>query len=389
MPVHSKAVCSAHMPPPEDTMTYGLSRRTFVTRMVAVGVGMAGIPTLLTACSSAAPAPAKPAATTAPPAAAAAATTAPASSNQALRTIKFTHGGGLCNMPLFYGAEKKLFETYGIRSDVVLAPVAGDQMTQLVTGKVDAGVVPFTNAIAGYVQSPVFQIVAGSGIQGLIIVGQTPIKSWADLRGKKIGTFQADTLDIVVYDYLKKQNMTYQDVKMQYFGDTVELNNAFIAGQLDALSTVEPYATQMQKQSTGNRLGDGIDIYGAGYPDCVLAVRNELIQKDPALVKDVIRTFFDAEYRIESDFPDAAKTTIDKYYKTDMDSLIASAKAQPPGIDIRDQRDFMYSRAQSMKELNYIQTDPDQSFIDFTLLNQVIKESPDLWSKVKVHAKTA
>jgi NitT/TauT family transport system substrate-binding protein len=364
----------------------------FVTRVVSLGAVVTGIPTLLAACAPAAPAkpttapPAAPAATAAP-AAAAPATIAPAA--QALRTIKFTHGGGLCNMPLFYGAEKKLFEKYGIRSDVVLAPVAGDQMTQLVTGQVDAGVVPFTNAIAGYVQSQVFQIVAGSGIQGLIIVGQPPLKTWDDLRGKKIGTFQADTLDIVVYDYLKQKNMTYQDVKMQYFGDGTELNNAFIAGQLDAISTIEPYATQVETAVKGNRLGDGTDLYGAGYPDCVVAVRKELIQKDPALVKDVIRTFMESEYAVETNFEEAARTTIDKYYKTDMDSLIRSAKTQPPGIDIRDQRDFMYSRAVSMKELNYIQTAPDQSFIDFTLLGEVIKESPDLWGKVRVHAKTA
>jgi NitT/TauT family transport system substrate-binding protein len=97
----------------------------------------------------------------------------------------------------------------------------------------------------------------------------------------------------------------------------------------------------------------------------------------------------EAESSVEGNFEDAARTTIDKYYKTDMDSLIRSAMTQPPGIDIRDQRDFMYSRAESMKELNYIQTAPDQGFIDFRLLGDVIKESPDLWSKVRVHAKTA
>jgi NitT/TauT family transport system substrate-binding protein len=352
-------------------MTPGVSRRTFVLRMAALSA--VAVPSLLAACAPTA-APAKPAAP---------------GTTQTLRTIKFTHGGGLCNMPLFYGAEKKLFEKYGIRSDVVLAPVSGDQMTQLVTGQVDAGVVPFTNAIAGYVQSPVFQIVAGSGIHGLIIVGQPPIKKFDDLRGKKIGTFQADTLDIVVYDYLKNKGMTYKDVNMQYFGDGTELNNSFIAGQVDAISTVEPYATQVENAVKGNRLGEGLDIYGNGYPDCVVAVRKELIQKDPALVKDVIRTFMEAEYAVENNFEEAAKTTIDKYYKTDMASLINSARAQPPGVDIRDQRGFMFSRAQSMKELNYIQADPDQSLIDFTLLEQVIKESPDLWSKLKVHAKTA
>ena len=47
-------------------------------------------------------------------------------------------------------------------------------------------------------------MVAGSGSQGLIIVAKPEIKTFQDLKGKKIGTFQADTLDIPVYDYSKK-----------------------------------------------------------------------------------------------------------------------------------------------------------------------------------------
>jgi NitT/TauT family transport system substrate-binding protein len=45
-------------------------------------------------------------------------------------------------------------------------------------------------------------------------------------------------------------------------------------------------------------------------------VRNEVIEADPDMVKDVIRVFFEAQYQIESNFEEAAKTTIDKYYKT-------------------------------------------------------------------------
>jgi NitT/TauT family transport system substrate-binding protein len=72
-----------------------------------------------------------------------------------------------------------------------------------------------------------------------------------------------------------------------------------------------------------------------------------------------------------------------------MTSLLAAAKAQPPGVDIRDQRDFMFSRAQSMKELNYISKDPDKDFVSFTLLEAVIKESPALWERLKVRSKPA
>jgi NitT/TauT family transport system substrate-binding protein len=381
-----------------------LPRRAFLGRLVSVGMAATAIPTLLAACSQpqpAAPATAPAAAPTSKPAAAptsapaAAATSAPAAAGATaapaaggpLRQVKFSHGTGLCNMPLFFGAEKKLFEPYGISSNVVLTPLASDIAIQLSTGQVEMSVIPFTNAIAAYVQEPNFQVVSGSGIHGLIIITKPEIKSWADLRGKQIGTFQIDTLDIIVYDYLKKNGMTYNDVKMVYFGDTVELNNAFISGQIDALSTIEPYATKAQDATKGTRLGDGIDIYGEGYPDCVVAVRKELISKEPQVVKGVIETFFESEYQIENNFQEAARTTVGKYYKTDMDSLIKAAQAQPPGIDIRDKKDFMFARAKSMLELNYIKKEPDQDFVNFAFLEQVIKEKPDLWNKVKVHAK--
>src|SRR6266566_2784744 len=55
---------------------------------------------------------------------------------QGKREIKFSHGTGLCNMPLFYAAEKKLFAKYGIEGTVVLSGWAGDQAVQLATGKV-------------------------------------------------------------------------------------------------------------------------------------------------------------------------------------------------------------------------------------------------------------
>ncbi len=237
----------------------------------------------------------------------------------AARAIKFSHGSGLCNMPLFYAAEKNLFAKYAIDADVVMTPMAGTSAIQLATGQVEMGVIPYTNTLAASTRSPTFSVVAGSGIQGLIIVAKPEIKSLQELKGKKIGSFQADTLDILVYDYLKKLGFTYQDVQMQYMGDSLELANAFIAGHLDAISSIEPYATKAKMATNGTILGDGTDIYGKGYPDCVLVARKELIAKEPEVVKNVIRAFFEAEYEIENNFEEAAKLTIGKYYKTDIE----------------------------------------------------------------------
>ena len=59
------------------------------------------------------------------------------------RAIKFSHGTGLCNMPLFYAAEKNLFDKYGIDDDVVMTPMAGTSAIQLATGQVEMGVIPY------------------------------------------------------------------------------------------------------------------------------------------------------------------------------------------------------------------------------------------------------
>lgn len=304
--------------------------------------------------------------------------------NSAVREIKFSHGFGLCNLPLFYSVEKQLFQKYGLKGTTVMSAAGGDQATQLAAGQVDMGVIPFTNAIAAYTQGAPFQVVAGSGIKGLFLISKPEIKSIEQLKGKKVGTIQADTLEVIVYDYLQRANMTYQDVEMVYIADPTESINAYLAGKLDALSTIEPYATKAKTLSKGNVLGNGTDIYGEGFPDCILAVRKEIIQKEPEVVKNVVKTFFAAQYQIEQDFKLAAEATIDKYYKTDMNSLLSSAKAQPPGVDIRNKRDFMFARAKSMKELNYINQDPDENFVNFSLLEAVIKEEPQLWERVKV-----
>ncbi|PPS40968.1 ABC transporter substrate-binding protein [Chroococcidiopsis sp. TS-821] len=333
-------------------------------RFLGMGIAAAIAPILLNACSN-------------------------NQTNTGNRTIRFSHGSGLCNLPLFYASEKQLFEKYGFSGTTALTPFNADIAAQLATGQVEMAVIPFTNAIAAYTQGASFQVVAGSGIEGLIVVAKPEFKSFQDLKGRKIGTFQADTLDIIVYDYLQRENMSYSDVEMVYFGDSTEVLNAYLAGQVDAISSIEPYATKARTSTNGNVLGDGTDIYGAGYPDCVVAARNELIQNEPEVVKNVIRTFFEAQYLIENNFEEAAQTTIDKYYKTDMASLLQAAQAQPPGVDIRGKRDFMYSRAESMMALNYINQKPDENFVNFSLLEQVIQESPELWQRVRVKTEAA
>lgn len=312
-----------------------------------------------------------------------------ASQSTGIREVKFTHGLGLCNMPLFYSIETDLFKERGVKGRLSMTIGAGDSAVQLAAGQVEMAVTPYTNALAAYTNSPSFQVVAGSGVQGLMLVSSPEVKTIADLKGKKLGTAQADTLEIMAFDYLKANNLTYNDVEVVYFGDSFETTAAMINGDIAACTLIEPYSTSVLNQINGNRLGDGIDLYGQGYPDCVLAARKDFIEREPEIVKNVIKTFFEAQYKIESDFSKAAEATIGKYYKTEMDNLLAAAQAQPPGVDIRDKRDFMFERSDSMLALNYISKAPDDDFVNFSLLDEVIDENPELWDRVKMKSVSA
>ena len=63
-----------------------------------------------------------------------------------------------------------------------------------------------------------------------MIVAKEGIKSAADLKGKTFGTFQADTLEVLPYDYLKKAGLTFKEVQIKYLDTSPELAQAFMAG---------------------------------------------------------------------------------------------------------------------------------------------------------------
>lgn len=352
--------------PVGDELKKGVSRRDFVRAAGAFTLSIA-VPTWLTACggggSSASGARGEP--------------------------VKFTHGTGLCNLPLFISKERKLTEKDDVFLEFLPTPQVADISTAFASGKVEMSVIPYSNLLAIADQGAPVRVVSGSGIEGCIIIGSEGVDSVEKIRGKRVATFQADTLDVIMYDYLKENGLTYEDVEMTYLGDSAELANALVNGNVDVISHIEPYATQVVRKAGGNVLSDGRGLYGAGYPDCVLAASETMIQENPDVVKAVIRGMFEAEVFIENDFQAAAEQTVGKYYQTDLEDLVSAAKSQPPGVDIRDKQQFILDRSETMQALNYIEQAAAPELFDFSLLEEVIGENSDLYDKVRVKSEGA
>lgn len=298
--------------------------------------------------------------------------------------IKSTYGSGFCNLNFYLTNALQTAQEDGLILDFVPSPTFAEQVTFLGAGQVDAGLMPYTSFVALYDAGAPVKIVAGGGIEGCVLVAQPGLDSPAKLKGKTLGTFQLDTLEVLPYDWFKKNGVPFKDVTVRYMGNTPEAVEAFRAGALDMICTIEPYGTALLNDVKGSvMLSNGLDIYGPGYTDCVLAVRSDLITQNPAGLKALIKGMMRAQLMSEQEPQKTLDILVGKYYKTSMENARIAKVKQPSVVDARNQTQFILNRVESISEMGYIKKKPGRDAIDWTLLEQVIAENPDLYGKLK------
>ena len=298
--------------------------------------------------------------------------------------IKSIHGSGFCNLNYFLCEAQQMAKDDGVILDFVLTPTSAEMVTFLGAGQVDAGLMPYTSFIALYDKGAPVKIVAGGGIQGCVLVAQPGLEGPEKLKGKTLGTFQMDTLEVLPYDWLKKNGVNFRDINVRYMGNTPEAVEAFKAGALDMICTIEPYGTALLHDVKGSvMLSDGTDIYGKGYTDCVLACRSELIKSDPAAIKTLIKGMMKAQHMAESDPEAVLKILVGPYYKTSVENARIAMAKQPSVVDARSQTQFILDRTNSILEMGYIKKKPGRDAIDWSILEQAIAENKELYDGLK------
>jgi NitT/TauT family transport system substrate-binding protein len=298
--------------------------------------------------------------------------------------IKSVHGSGFCNLNYFLTEAKQLAKDDGVILDFVVTPISAEMVTFLGAGQVDAALIPYTSFIALYDKGAPVKIVGGGGIQGCVLVAQPGLDSPDKLKGKTLGTFQMDTLEVLPYDWLKKHGVSFRDINVRYMGNTPEAVEGFKAGAIDMICTIEPYGTALLHDVKGSvMLSDGTDIYGKGYTDCVLAARTELIEKDPVAIKTLIKGMMKAQHMAESDPEAVLKLLVGPYYKTSIENARIAMAKQPSVVDARSQTQFILDRTNSIMEMGYIKKKPGRDAIDWSILEKAIAENKELYDELK------
>src|SRR5207253_6501007 len=167
------------------------------------------------------------------------------------------------------GNSQAVMEAAGVLKDIPYKiewkefPAAAPLLEALGAGAIETGLVgdaPFTFAAAANVPVKAIAAVRQSrdGLAVLVPV-HSPIKSFDDLRGKKIATGRGSIGHQLILAALEARGWTADDVKIVFLAPS-DAKVAYSQGSVDAWSTWEPYVSQEEVLFKSRRVitGEGL-----------------------------------------------------------------------------------------------------------------------------------
>jgi NitT/TauT family transport system substrate-binding protein len=261
------------------------------------------------------------------------------------------------------GIDAKIFEGEGL--EITVSSFRGDAQLQqaMAAGSLDAGLGSGPGLGFRVKGAPAIGVAAmynAPANLALVISAKSPIKSIADLKGKRIGVTTAGSLtDWLVRELSRQQGWGSNGIGIAALGQMQARLAAMDRGELDGM--VIEAATGYELEETGrsrNLILFG-DIVKHFYTHVIYAT-DDMIEKRPELLRRFLRGWFktvafmraNREFTVKSEQRtlDVRQSIIDKIYDAEMAGFSADGAWDPEAIDV--------IRA-SLKELGILPTVPD------------------------------
>lgn len=217
---------------------------------------------------------------------------------------------GLSDWPgwvAWYVAEQKgFFKKHGADVKLVWFANYTDSISALSAGQVDANSQTWSDTMAPLAKGlPLKAILVNDNSAGNDAVMAGPgIKSFADLKGKKIALEEFSVSHFLLTLALKKNGMTLKDVNVVNLsaGDAAA---AFLAGRVDAAVVWNPWVNKIQSSGKGRALFTSRDVPGM-IPDLLVAQEKAVKAKRKDFL-GMIKAWYEAEAFIRANPDEAAK----------------------------------------------------------------------------------
>lgn len=284
-----------------------------------------------------------------------------------LTKIKVGHLVALDMAPLFVAKEAHYFEKYGLDVEPVFFANPGDNNAALAGGAIDLSINPFTLPFFAANSKVPIRVVAGAGGWGVMQVvadGKLGVKSFADVAayvkahpGKKLkfGTLQGDTLELILTRSFAKAGISADDVNMVYFNDLLAMVDAFRTGEVDVLSHIKPYTTDLVLKKGAVVIADNAGVWSPTTPNCVLSTLDKTLKTRPQIVESYLKAVLDAAALINTQ-PDKAVALLQKgtYFRVGPDVVLKAFKTAPAPITFVPDLNAIQSVVSDLTALGYI-----------------------------------
>ena len=255
----------------------------------------------------------------------------------------------------------------GWKTEITYFTTPGDMTNALLSDSVDLAYIGLTIAAVARSKDQPIVVVANQAGKGTAIVARTdsPIKSIADLKGKKIGNLPNSIHDILLREELRKANLKLEEVTLIRLAPA-DMPAALQRGDVDAFSGNEPNSTQAVMTGYGR-----VVMYPYDNPVGTINVgvlSSERVVKNKA---DMLRVWAQAHAKATEELsknPDQWADLVTKEWGYDR----AATRRSMDNIELKWQMDerFMSQMAaftDRLKGLGVIQSIPD-------LNNLVVRE---------------
>lgn len=282
------------------------------------------------------------------------------------------------HVPFYIADREGLYRQRGLDVTVHLVPSNTEIIEALQRGDFQMGAVPVTTAITAIDQGAGLRIVAmtGRGSDGLLVRKDSGLRTWEDLRGKRIATIKASILDVLLRQALTTHGLDADaDVSLVYFQKLGDMISALKTGQIDASSNTEPFMTDAVRQGWGHIIG----YYTEQWPDhpcCVVVARQDFLRQHPEAVQAILSSHIQAVAWANRDPAFAARIIVEYLQAFDPDLVQASLAREKMWVDYHLSREEIARMADLMYRQGLLEHDPATlEFVDLEPLSAA-EEAP-------------
>lgn len=220
------------------------------------------------------------------------------------------------------------------------------------------GNVPAVTAIAsGQDRKFIGESVTGAKGNAILVKKGSPIKSVADLKGKKVGLVVGSCSENLLYNHLKKAGISYDEVDKVNLAPS-EQTAGLTSGQVDAIVTWNPTLTTLVNGGEATVLADGEDGMLGGDP---LVVTSDYLDKNPDIVKIFLKVYKEGAERIEGDREKFAEEYADEVGVDKDDFLVMLNDSEWPTVITEDDAKGLQTTAEFLKVAGLVNTEVNVS----------------------------